>query len=159
MKEQLSKLPDDMLKKGLLKRILKDVDVSDEKYQRSFKETYKVNLNIDGDLGYQIYEPDKYTAKMGENVDDVDATIMFRNMEWVRQLIRGDKVGIEMGRDTKNVLYLNRKDHLFSTRTRTNEGDAQVLIAKIPFLDPVVKNFGTSRQARPYSMSQNLLVQ
>jgi len=149
MKEQLSKLPDDKLKKGLLKLILKDVDVSDEKYQKSFKETYKVNLNIDGAMGYQIYEPDKYTSKVGENLDDADATIMFRNMEWVRQLIRGDKVGIEMGRDTTNVLHLNRKDTLISTRTRTNEGEAQVLMAKIPFFDPIVKNFGTSRQARP----------
>ena len=149
MKEQLSKLPEDKLKKGSLKLILKDVDVSDEKYQNSFKETYKVNLDIDGIKGYQIYETDKYTSKVGENLDDADATIMFRNMEWVRQLIRGDKVGIEMGRDAKNVLHVNRKDNLFSTHTRTNEGDAQVLIAKIPFFDPVVKNFGTSRQVRP----------
>ena len=149
IKEQLSKLPEDVLKKQILKLILKDVDVSDEKYQKSFKETYKVNLDIDGTRGYQIYDQNKYTSKKGENLDDADVTIMFRNMEYVRQLIRGDKVGIEMGRDSKNVLHLNRKDTLISTRTKTNEGDAQVLIAKIPFFDPVVKNFGTSRQARP----------
>ena len=70
-------------------------------------------------------------------------------MDYVRQLIRGDKVDIEMGRDTKNVLHINRKETLVSTRTRTNEGNAQILIAKIPFFDPVVRNFGTSRQARP----------
>ena len=32
MKEQFSKLPDDILKKEILKLILKDVDISDEKY-------------------------------------------------------------------------------------------------------------------------------
>ena len=37
IKEQLSKLPEDVLKKQLLKMILKDVDVSDEVYQESFK--------------------------------------------------------------------------------------------------------------------------
>ena len=40
IKDQLSNLPDDILKKEMLKLILKDVDVSDEKYQESFKETY-----------------------------------------------------------------------------------------------------------------------
>ena len=149
MKKQLSNLPEDVLKKQILKLILKDVDVSDKKYQESFKETYKVNLDIDGVKGFQIYEPNKYTSKKGENLEDADVTIMFRNMDYVRQLIRGDKVDIEMGRDSKNVLHLNRKEPLVSTRTRTNEGNAQVLIAKIPIFDPVVKNFGTSRQARP----------
>jgi len=68
--EQFSKLPNDILKKEILKLILKDVDVLDEKYQESFKETYKVNLDIDGTKGYQIYEPDKYTSKKGENLED-----------------------------------------------------------------------------------------
>ena len=149
IKEQLSKLPEDVLKKEILKMILKDVDVSDDIYQQSFKETYKVNLDIDGTKGYQVYEPNKYTSKKGEYVDDADVTIMFRNIEYVRQLIRGDKVGTEMGRDAKNVLHINRKDTLVATRTRTNEGNAEVLIAKMPFFDQVVKNFGTSRQARP----------
>lgn len=45
MKEQFSKLHDDILKKEILKLILKDVDVSDEKYYESFKVTYKVIKN------------------------------------------------------------------------------------------------------------------
>jgi hypothetical protein len=45
MKEQFSKLPDDILKKEILKLILKDVDVSDEEYKESFKVTYKVIKN------------------------------------------------------------------------------------------------------------------
>jgi len=149
MNEQISKLPDEMLKKQILKLILKDVDVSDEKYQESFKDTFKVNIDVSGAKGYQIYKPDKYISKSGENLEDADVTIMFRKMDYVRQLIRGDKVGTEMGRDSNNVLHINRKETLISTSTRTNEGNAEVLIAKIPFLNPIVRNFGTSRQARP----------
>jgi Fe-S-cluster-containing hydrogenase component 2 len=149
IEEQLSNLPEDALKKQILKLILKDVDTSDETYQESFKETYKVNLDVCGTRGYQIYEPNKYTSKKGEHLEDADVTIRFRKMDYVRQLIRGEKVGTEMGRDSINVLHINRKEPLISTRTRTNEGNAEVLISKIPFLDPVVRNFGTSRQARP----------
>ncbi len=39
IKEQLSKLPEDVLKKQILKLILKDVDVSDEKFQNLLRST------------------------------------------------------------------------------------------------------------------------
>ena len=148
IKEQLSKLPDDLLKKEMLKLILKEVDVSDEIYQKSFKDTYKVNVDICGVKGYQIYEKDKYIPKFGESLQDPDVNIIFRNMDYVRQLLQGEKVGIEAGRDSNYVLHLNRKDTLFSTRMRTEERNAQVLLAKIPIFNQVVKNFGTSRQGR-----------
>ena len=147
-KEQLSKLPEDMLKKQILKIILKDVDVSDEKYQNSFKETYKINIDVCGEKGYQIYEKDKYTAKVGESLEDPDVNFMFRNMDYVKQLLQGEKVGTEAGRDSNYVLHINRKDTLFSTCMRTDERNAQVLLAKIPIFDQVVANFGTSRQGR-----------
>lgn len=42
-KESLSELPDEMLKKGMLKRILEEeVNISEERYQKSFEETYEV---------------------------------------------------------------------------------------------------------------------
>jgi len=148
MKEQLSNLPEDVLKKQILKLILKDVDVSDEIYQKSFKETYKINIDVCGEIGYQIYEPNKYTSKKGEKLDDADVNIMFRNMDYIRQLLQGEEVGTEAGRDSNYVLHINRKDTLFSTRMRTDERNAQVLLAKIPIFDQVVKNFGTSRQGR-----------
>lgn len=149
IKEQLSKLPESMLKKEMLKGILKKVDVSDELYQKSFQDTYKVNLDICSVKGYQIYEQDKYTSKYGEFLEDPDVNIMFRSMDYVRGLLRGEKTDTEIGHDTKNVVHICRKDILVSTRTRTNEGNAQVLIAKIPFFDQVVRNFGTSRLGRP----------
>jgi len=142
--EDLTQLPNEKLKEELLKYILEDVNVSDELYQKSFKETYKVNVDIDGLLGYQIYDPDKYTSKFGENVEDPDVSITFRDTEFIRQLLRGEKVGIENGRDKNYVLQINRKDHFIST----NKKNAQVIMAKIPFFDSVVKNFGTSRQAK-----------
>ena len=149
IKKSLSELSESTLKRGMLKKILeKEVDVSNEVYRKSFKETYKVNLNICGALGYQIYEQDKCTSKYGEQIEDPDVTIMFEDMDYVRGLLRGEKVGTEWGRDTEDVRHMNIKDVIVSTRTRTNEGNAQILLAKIPIFDQVVKNFGTSRQGR-----------
>ena len=142
--KDLRKLPDAKLKEALMKFILKDVDVSDDLYQKSFKKPYKVNIDICGLKGYQIYEPDKYTSKMGENLEDPDLSINIRDMEFVKQLLRGDKVGIENGRDKNYVLQITRKDLFIST----DKNNAQVLMAKIPLFDPIVKNFGTSRQAK-----------
>jgi len=144
IKEQLSNLPEDKLKEGLMKLILKEVDVSDQVYQNSFKTTYTVNIDICGLKGYQIYESDKYTSKFGENLEDPDLNIMFRDLDYIKQLLRGEKVDIENGRDNNYVLHINRKD-LFISTDRKN---AQVLLAKIPFFDSIVKNFGTSRLAR-----------
>ncbi len=148
-KEQLSKLPDDKVKKGLLKLILKNVDVSEENYQKSFKETYKVNLDVCGVKGYQIYEPDKYISKDGESLEDSDVTLMFKDIDHIRGLLQGENIDIEMGRNSKNVVLLNRKNLFMSTRMGTDERNAQVLMAKLPIFDPILKNFGTSRLVRP----------
>jgi UDP-glucose 4-epimerase len=156
IKESLSELPESELKKIMLKKILEEeVDTSDEEYQKRFKETYKVNLDIDGLKGYQIFEQTKYTYKYGEHLEDPDVTITYRDMEYVRQFLRGEIVfrmghwgKIEWGQDNKKVWQMNRKDNFIFTRMRTNERNAQVLLAKIPFFDPIVRNFGTSRQGR-----------
>jgi len=147
--KSLSELPENELTKIVLQKILEqEVDTSDKIYQKNFEDTYKVNLDICGAIGYQIYEKTKYTFKYGQFLEDPDATIIFEAMDYIRRLLRGEKVGTEWGRDTKDIRHMNRKALLFSTRTRTNEGNAEVLIANIPFFDPVVKNFGTSRQGR-----------
>ncbi|TFG04329.1 MAG: hypothetical protein EU539_10995, partial [Promethearchaeota archaeon] len=143
-KEELSNLPEDKLKEGLMKLILKEVDVSDEVYQKSFQDTYTVNLDICGLKGYQIYKSDKYTSKFGEHLEDPDLNIIFRDIDYIKQLLRGEKVDIENGRDNNYVLHINRKD-LFISTDRKN---AQVLLAKIPFFDSIVKNFGTSRLSK-----------
>lgn len=148
MMEQFSNLPDDMLKKQILKLILKDIDLTEETYKSSFKEIYKVNWDVFGLKGYQIYEPNKYTSKKREILEDPDVDITFRDINYIRQLLKGEKVGIEGGRDNKNVKHLLKKGKFISTRTRTNEGNAQVLMAKIPFLKTIFQDFGASRQAR-----------
>jgi len=149
IKEQLSQLPNSKLKEEMMKLFLKEVDISNEIYQKSFKETYKVNLDICGVKGYQIYEQDKYTSKYGESLEDPNVSFMFRNMDYIRQWLRGEKLGTEMGRDTKNILHINRKDLLVSTQMRTDERNVQVLLAKIPIFDQVVHAFGASRTVRP----------
>ena len=57
IKKLLSKLPESALSKLVLKGILrKSVDISDETYQKDFKNfAFKVNWNICGAVGYQIY--------------------------------------------------------------------------------------------------------
>ncbi len=150
IKESLSELPDEMLKKGMLKRIMEtEVDVSEERYQKYFEETYKVNLDIDGVIGHQIFEPTKYSCKYGEFIEDPDVTIMFRDIDYIRSLLRGEKQENEWGRDTKDVWHMNKREIMISTRTRTNEGNAQLMLAKIPIFRQALLNFGTSRLTKP----------
>ena len=148
--KSLSEVPEEMLKKGMLKRILEtEVDVSDEVYQKSFEETYKVNLDIDGLKGYQIFEPTKYEYKYGEHLEDPNVTIMFRDMDYVRGMLRGEKFGNEWGRDNQYFWHMNRKDIIVSTHMHTNERNAQVILSKIPIFHQTVQAFGTSRLTRP----------
>jgi Fe-S-cluster-containing hydrogenase component 2 len=139
-----------MENKLFLKSILeKEIDVSDEIYQKDFEGlSYKVNWDIAGEQGYQIYEQDNYTYKIGESLEDADLTISFFDMGFVRQLIGREKVQTEMGRSEGNY-FLTRKDLFITTRIKTQYTNAQILIAKIPFFRWVVPNFGSSRLARP----------
>ena len=139
-----------MENKLFLKDILeKEVDVSDKIYQKDFEGlTYKVNWDIAGEQGYQIYKQDNYTYKIGESLEDVDLTISFFDMGFVKQLIGREKLLTEMGRSEGNY-FLTRKDLFISTRSKTEDVNAQILIAKIPFFRWVVPNFGSSRLARP----------
>jgi len=148
-KESLSKLPDDMLKKGMLKRILeKEMDISDEEYQKSFEETYKVNWDIDGAKGYQIFETTKYKYKFEEHIDDPNVNIIIRDMDYLRGMLRGEKVGTEWGRDSKYFWHMNKKDIIITTHIHSKERNAQILFSKIPILHQTVQAFGTSRLTR-----------
>ncbi len=139
-----------MENKLFLKGILeKEVDVSDEIYQKDFEGlSYKVNWDIAGEQGYQIYEQNNYTHKIGESLEDADLTISFFDKGFVRQLIGREKIITEMGRSEGNY-FLTRKDIFVSTRSKTKDVNAQMLIAKIPFFRWVVPNFGSSRLSRP----------
>ncbi|MHA1498283.1 MAG: 4Fe-4S dicluster domain-containing protein [Promethearchaeota archaeon] len=132
--------------KGILE---KEVDVSNEIYQKDFEGlTYKVNWDVFGAKGYQIYEQNKYVYKIGENLQDPDATLSFLTKEFLDQLLRKEKLLTRM-RISEEGYYLCRYDLFISTRTATKDVNAQILIAKIPFFQWVVPNFGSSRLARP----------
>ncbi len=123
----------------------KKVDVSDEIYQKDFEGLiYKVNWNLDGAKGYQIYEQDKYAYKIGELLEDPDLTISFLTMEFVDQLIAKEKM-LTRPRRSEGGYHLCRYDLFISTRTKTKDVNAQMLIAKIPFFQWVVPSFGASR--------------
>jgi len=125
------------------------VDVSDEVYQKDFEGSpFKVNWDIGGEKGYQIYEQDKYTYKIGEIIEDADVNLSFFDMDFVKQLIGREKIKTEMGR-SEGYYLLCRKDVFISTRSKIKDVNAQMLIAKIPFLRWVVPNFGASRLSKP----------
>ena len=146
IKEKSSK----KLKEEFLKGILeKEVDVSDETYQKDFEGlTYKVNWDVYGAIGYQIYEQNKYTYNNGETLKDPDASLTFLTMEFVDQLIRKEKLLTRM-RISEEGYYLCRYDLFISTRTATKDINAQMLIAKIPFFRWLVPSFGSSRLSKP----------
>ncbi|MHA1509071.1 MAG: hypothetical protein ACTSO6_10260, partial [Promethearchaeota archaeon] len=118
IKKILSKLPESTLSKLVLKGILrKSVDVSDETYQKDFKNfTFKVNWNVCGAIGYQIYEQTNYTYKYGELLDDADVTLAIPKIEHVRQLLRDDGFDIEMSRDKDRNFQLCIKDPFINAR-------------------------------------------
>jgi len=87
------------LKRIILKAIIKHkVDISDKSYKQSFKEPYKVNLNICGSKAYQIYEQNQYIYKYGELLEDPDVTIEFKDIDFAKKLYLGEKVKIPIFR-------------------------------------------------------------
>ena len=145
-----SELPDNELSKAFLKTILeKSVDTSDMVYKLAFKKPYRVNLNVCGEIGSQNYEPTGYSYKYGKELEDPDASITFDKIDYIRQILRKEKIESEMGRTNLFKDFFFRKEPFMHTKTNTGEKNAQVLISKIPFFKHIVANFGTSRQVRP----------
>jgi len=145
-----SELPEEQLSKLFLETIMeKTVDVSDPIYKYSFKETYKVNLDICGQTGYQLYEPTKYSYKYGEFIDDPDFKIVYKDIEFIRERLRGDRSRTAMGRDLKYILQICRKEDLFTAYTKAKIGNAQLFLVRIPFFKDIVENFGASQQTLP----------
>jgi len=145
-----SELPEEQLSKLFLETIMeKTVDVSDPIYKYSFKETYKVNLDICGQTGHQLYEPTKYSYKYGEFIDDPDFKIVYKDIEFIRERLRGDRSRTAMGRDLKYILQICRKEDLFTAYTKAKIGNAQLFLVRIPFFKDIVENFGASQQTLP----------
>ncbi len=143
-------MSEDMLKKGMLKRILEqEIDISDEKYKISFKEPFKVNLDVDGLKGYQIFEQTNYSYKYDEHLEDPDVLIKFRDMDFFKRVAQGEEIENEWGRDNDYYYHMNKRVTMISTSTQTNEGDAQVMLAKLPLFHQALLNFGTSRLTKP----------
>ena len=139
-----------MNNKLILKSILeKEVDISNKRYQKDFEDlTYKVNWDVLGVNGFQIYEQDKYTYKIGEKLEDPDVTLTFLTTEYVDQLIEKEKL-LTRVRRSEGGYHLCRYDLFISTRMKTNDLNAQMLIAKIPYFQSIVPSFGASRLSKP----------
>jgi UDP-glucose 4-epimerase len=145
-----SELPEEQLSKLFLETILeKSVDASDPLYKMGFQRTYKVNFNIFGHTGYQLYEPTKYSYKYGEFLDDPDFTFIYKDIEYIRELLRGDKSRPALARDKNNVLQVCRKEDLIIAHTKAEVGNAQLFIARIPFFKEIIEDLGASQQTLP----------
>ena len=145
-----SELPEEQLCKLMLETILeKSVDVSDPLYKKSFERTYKINLDICGQTGYQIYEPTKYSYQYGELLEDPDFSFNYKDIKYIRERLSGDKSRTAMGRDSKNVLQICRKEDLFTADTKAKVGNAQLFLVKLPLFADIVENFGASQQTLP----------
>ncbi|MHA1242305.1 MAG: hypothetical protein ACTSQU_16215, partial [Promethearchaeota archaeon] len=138
-----------MKNKLLLKFILEqEVDVSNEIYKKDFEGLiYKVNWDVCGTIGYQIYEQNKYTYKIGEILEDPDVTLTFLTTEYVDQLIEKEKL-LTRVRRSEGEYHLCRYDLFISTRMKTKDLNAQMLIAKIPYFQSIVPSFGASRLSK-----------
>jgi len=145
-----SELPEEELSKLFLEAIMeKSVDVSDPIYKHSFPRTYKVNFDIGGHKGYQIYEPTKYSYKYGEFVEDPDFTFIYKDIEFIRERLRGDRSRMALARDKNNVLQVCRKETLFIAYTKAKVGNAQIYFSRIPFFKEIVEDLGASQSTLP----------
>jgi len=140
-----SELPEYELSKLFLKIILeKSVDVSDPLYKSSFQRIYKVNLKIFEQKGYQLYEPTKYSYKYGEFLDDPDFTFIFKDIEFIRERLQGDRSRTAWGRNSEDILQICRKEDLFTAYTKAKVGNAQLFLVKIPIFKDIVESIGAS---------------
>ena len=157
MKKFESKSSKKKLSKLLLKRILREsVDISDEIYQKDFKNfTLKVNWDICGVIGYQIYEQTKYTHKFGEVLDDADVTLSIPNIEHVRQMLRDDGFDIEMSRDKDRNFQLCIKDPFITARFKQGVNPNPRVITQLPLFSDIKKqwHFGKTLFGQPDEIS------
>jgi len=111
LKKLASKLPENMLSKLMLKVILKSkVDISNAFYQKDFQNfSLKVNWDICGFKGHQIFTQTKYTYKYGEALQDPDVTLIVEKMDVIVKFLRGENLEADIGRDAdKNLIITNR---------------------------------------------------
>ena len=143
IKKILSKLPSKVLSRLVLKGILKkSVDTSDETYQKDFKNfTFKVNWDISGAIGYQIYDQTSYSYKCGEHLDDADVLLSIPKIEHVRQLVRGDGLELEMSRDKERNFQLCIKDPLVIARFKEGVNPNPRTITQLPLFRYIQKQW------------------
>jgi UDP-glucose 4-epimerase len=79
-------------------------------YKRDMKESgmVKVNWKVAGVLGYQIFELDNYTYKVGENLEDPDVSLVIYDEDLGKRFLNGETVRREYAprRDYKGKFKL-----------------------------------------------------
>jgi len=143
-----SDLPDKELREKFLKAILENtVNISDEIYQKDFRKfTLKINWNVCGAKGYQIFEHKNYTQKYGEHLEDGDITLTIQNIDNLKLLIEEEDPKCEFGRDANKNIQICLKEPFLDVEFKNPEMNP-LIISKIPII------FDSQKQ-RVYGISE-----
>jgi UDP-glucose 4-epimerase len=69
-------------------------------------EVFKINWDICGLIGYQIFEKDNYTYKIGENVNDPDVSIKIEDEKLAIPFLKGEPINYGMRYRGKGLFVL-----------------------------------------------------
>lgn len=171
LKKMASRLPERMLSKIMLKYILRSkVDLTDESYKRDFRNfSLKVNWDICGIIGSQIFEQTNYSHQYGEHIQDADMTISIDKMDLLKKTLRGENIEPGMGRDSDDNFIITHitgwkvvETENGSRRTSINETfltarfkepdkHHPLVITKIPFLRSFEKKRDVEVEGEEYA--------
>ncbi|MHA2474120.1 MAG: DUF362 domain-containing protein [Promethearchaeota archaeon] len=94
----------------LLKKMMKDLEgiaQTDEIYRVDMRDIgiFKINWKVSGVKGYQIFETNNYSYKVGELIDDPDVTISIRDKDLARRFLKCERVDHTETRRYKGHLH------------------------------------------------------
>jgi UDP-glucose 4-epimerase len=120
----------------LFKKMLKEqeeVTKQDEIYLEDIKDfSLKVNWDIMGVTGYQIFEEDNYSYKFGEGLDDPDMTLTINDLEHARKFLSGERLHYTHVRD-KDYKGIIKYDVVSEETITTDEGKKKIMRTRKPF--------------------------
>jgi len=107
-------------------------------YKRDMKDfdKIKVQWKIAGVYGYQIYEKENYTYKVGEQLEDPDISIVIRNRDLGKRFLSGESLGFS---------YAPRREYKGKFKVMYVEGFKDIETEKGPKRQRITKHYLTAR--------------
>lgn len=122
--------------KALLREMMEDFDgkyQTDEIYKEDMKEVgiLKVQYEICGFLGYQIFEIDNYSYKLGEKINEPDITLIIENSDLAARFLRSEHFDTTFGKFHKGTLEILHTAGWEINETETGKSRDRI---SVPFL-------------------------